>query len=437
MPDNGISSLYPQPVSPGAAVPSLLQNPGQAVGIVNNLLQLQQRQQELNARNAIGSAVQGAIGPDGTIDVPAAMTAIKNNPNAADGAPDAVSQLFTQRGQMIANGTAQFEQSAKQNRFVLDAIGSLADNPNLNVNDVRNSVVTAARNTNIPTPILAGWLNGLPQDPKKLRQYMVTLRNMAQGSSELSTPTGMGTTDTGAPIVGSRGQFNYGAASGNPQGGIVAAPPPGFAERQTGFAQMDTGLAKQLSDAAEGSQGRRALLGNLEDTLSQFTSGPGADWTKVAKAFINRNVPLPQGWQFDPKSIASQEEFSKQAAQLAQQRAIGGTGTDAKFASAFETNPNDTLSQLGNKGIIRLLKGNEDAIQTKNAAWLNASRLNPNLSYRMFSQYFNSQFDPRVFQFKYMSKAERNEYVGKMDQNDFQRLMTDIGAARRQGWVNY
>lgn len=434
MPDNGVSNLYPQPPSQQQNTNPLLSNPLAAVGVLNNLMQLQQRQQELNARNAIGRATQNAITPSGDFDPSAAMSAVKSDPNAAFGAPDAVSTLLQQRQLQIANGTQQFEQYAKQNRFVADSIGSIADDPHLNANTVRNVVTTAARNTNIPSGILAGWLNGLPTNPKQLRGYMQTLRNMVQGSSETATPTDVvGYTQEGAPIHGTRGQFGYNAAGG------IAAPPPGFGERQTGFAQMDTALAKNLADAAEGSQGRRAILGNLEDALDKFTSGPGADYSKVAKSFINRNIPLPAGWQFDPKSIASQEEFLKQSQTLAQQQfaAIGGTGTDAKFASAFETNPNDTLSQLGNKGIIKLLKGNEDALQAKNSAWLNASGLNPNLSYRQFSAYFNSQFDPRVFQFKYMSKAERNEYVGKMDQNDFQRLMTDIGAARRQGWVNY
>jgi hypothetical protein len=437
MPDNGVSSLYPQPPSQQQNTNSLLSNPLAATGILNNLLQLQQRQQELNARNAIGSAVQDAISPSGDYDPSAAMSAVKNNPAAAYGAPDAVTQLLQHRQLQIANGRQQFELAAGQNKFVTDTIGSLADDPNLDINSVRNATVTAARNSGVPSGILAGWLNSLPTNPKQLRSYMVNLRNMTRGASEAGQPSNqpIGYTGQGAPVYGTQGQYGYGATG---QGGIIA-PPPGFGERQTGYAQMDSALAKNLADAAEGSQGRRAILGNLEDALDKFTSGPGADYSKVAKSFINRNIPLPAGWQFDPKSIASQEEFVKQAQTLAQQQfaAIGGTGTDAKFASAFETNPNDTLSQLGNKGIIKLLKGNEDALQAKNSAWLNASGLNPNLSYRQFSSYFNSQFDPRVFQFKYMNKTERNEYVSKMNPDDFNRLMTDIAAARRQSWINY
>jgi hypothetical protein len=219
------------------------------------------------------------------------------------------------------------------------------------------------------------------------------------------------------------------------------APPPGFAERQAGGAALDTKLAGNLADAAEGSPARIGILGNLSDNIDKFAAGPGADWTKVAKSFVNRNVPLPAGWQFDPKSIGAQEEFNKQAMQLAQSQfqTIGGTGTDSKFASAFETSPNDALSALGNKGIIRLLKGNEDALQAKNSAWLQTANANPNASYRQFSQQFNSNFDPRVFQFKYLNPAERQEYFSKLDvqSGEQQKFLRDLAFARKNGWINF
>ena len=185
---------------------------------------------------------------------------------------------------------------------------------------------------------------------------------------------------------------------------------------------------------------RKGMLGNLEEDLSKFTAGPGADWTKVAKSWVNRNVPLPNGWQFDPKSIASQEQFNKQAAMLAQQQfqAIGGTGTDAKFDSAFTTSPNETLSQLGNKGIIRLLKGNEDAIQAKNKAWQNWKRSgNGADTYQDFSEQFNDHFDPRAFQFKYIPQAERQSYVDNMDPQERAHFLHDLTFARKNKWIQF
>lgn len=196
----------------------------------------------------------------------------------------------------------------------------------------------------------------------------------------------------------------------------------------------------ELTKAADGTNTRLAMLGNLEHDLGKFTAGPGADWTRVGKAWVNRNIPLPPGWQFDPKSIASQEEFNKQAAMLAQAQfqAIGGTGTDSKFDSAFKTSPNETLSQLGNKGIIRLLKGNEDAIRAKNEAWLRwLEEGNPENSYQRFSYRFNQHFDPRVFQFRYLSPKERQDYVNGLDADEQGDFLRNLTYATKEGWVKY
>ena len=201
MPD--ISGLFPQPPQQQQQQNSLLSNPMNAVGILNNIMELQKRQQELSSKNAIGRATQGAIGPTGDYDPSAAMAAVKNDPNAAYGAPDAVTQMLQQRQQQIQNGKSQFELAAGQNKFVTDQIGALADDPNLNINTVRNHITTAARNTNIPPEILTGWLNGLPKDPKRLRQYMVGLRNMTMGASETGKPQEVvGYGPDGRPIAG-------------------------------------------------------------------------------------------------------------------------------------------------------------------------------------------------------------------------------------------
>ncbi len=221
---------------------------------------------------------------------------------------------------------------------------------------------------------------------------------------------------------------------------------PGYVESAKSIAEAGAMQANSLSQANDSSMTRKAMLGNLEDDLSRFTAGGGADWTRVAKNWANRNFSgaMPESWtapggMLDPKSVASQEQFNKQAAMLAQQQfgAIGGTGTDAKFNSAFTTSPNETLSQLGNKGIIQLLKGNEDAIQAKNKAWNVWRKENGPDTYADFSQDFNDKFDPRAFQFKYMTKTERNDYMKGMEPEERERFVHDLAHAHKQGWVKF
>lgn len=295
--------------------------------------------------------------------------------------------------------------------------------------------------------VMAGHVDSLLRLKGKDRaRAIAVLQGTALGPGGVSERVAGPPTDAGAPTMRSKGATILeeaappaaAAGSGSSRGTAVGLP-PGVARRQEGAAETDVQLAGALSHEAEGSQQRRALLGNLIDLSGKFEPGPGASESKYAKAFINRNIPLPEGWKFDTKSIADQEEFAKQAAQFAQKQfdTIGGTGTDAKFNSAFTTSPGETMSRLGIKGVSSLLMGNEDAIQAKNKAWLDASAANPNLSYRRFSQDFQSHYDPRVFQFKYLSGKERQDYFAKMEPQDQARLLHDMTYARKQGWVSY
>lgn len=258
-----------------------------------------------------------------------------------------------------------------------------------------------------------------------------------------AVPGGGAVGPTGAPIIPEAPPAPVG---GTPQpSGPAATLPPGYMEAAHGEAQAAASGANSLLAANDTSMARKAILGNLEDELQHFTSGPGADWSRVAKSFINRNFPVPPSWQaaggvLDLKSIASQEEFNKQAAMLAQSQfqAIGGTGTDAKFNSAFTTSPNEYLSKMGNEEIIDLLKGNEDAIQVKNAEWQRwLAEGNGPQTYPQFSAEFNSHFDPRTFQFQYVAPKDRQAYIDRMDKPERQRFLYDLTYAMKHNWVNF
>lgn len=220
-----------------------------------------------------------------------------------------------------------------------------------------------------------------------------------------------------------------------PAGGIPAAPPLGAPEAA---AVTGTESAKQginLQQAADQVPLMKGTLDNLDAALNQFTSGPGQDWKRVAKTFVNAN--FPEGLGFDPKSISSQEEFNKQAAQLAQQQfqALGGTGTDAKLDSAMHTSPNEALSKMGNKNIIALLKGNADAISAKNEAWQGWQQAHGPESYGQFSTAFNKVYDPRVFQFQYMKPDQRKEVLDSMSKGERNKFMQSTQFALQNNWI--
>lgn len=219
---------------------------------------------------------------------------------------------------------------------------------------------------------------------------------------------------------------------------------PGYTEAQTKIAGAGAEAAVTLTNAAANANRSKALLGNLEDDLTKFTSGRGSDYEKAAKNFINRNLPVPDAWKkagaiLDEKSIASQEQFAKTAQMIAQSQfaTLGGTGTDAKLDSAVSTSPNELLSQLGNKGIIRLLKGNEDAIIAQNKAWQKWKDKNGPDTYDKFQAEFQENYDPRAFQFQYQTPRERQEYIQKMDPEDRPAFLRNLTYARKEGWIRF
>lgn len=223
-------------------------------------------------------------------------------------------------------------------------------------------------------------------------------------------------------------------------GAPAAGLRPGVAAAATSTAENSAKLGNNLVTAANEVPQTKAVLANLEKSLDQFTSGPGADWSRVAKAAAGS--VLPESWQkpgslLDPKKIASQEEFNKQAYNLAQTQfqALGGTGTDAKLDSTMHTSPNELISKEGNKGILGMLKGNADALAIKAKEWNKWKKLNGEDSYSDFSDDFSQHFNPRVFQFQYIPKADKGAWYKSMQPDERRQFEDDLKYADSKKWV--
>jgi len=134
---------------------------------------------------------------------------------------------------------------------------------------------------------------------------------------------------------------------------------------------------------------------------------------------------------------AAQNEFEKMAQQLAQSQfqQLGGTGANFQLESTISTSPNSALSKLGNKGIISLLQGNEDAIQTKSRAWQQFKEQTGTQDYGKFSTEFNRHFDPRLFQFQYLTKDEQQKLIAGMSSAQKNKLHQDALYSKQQGWI--
>lgn len=227
--------------------------------------------------------------------------------------------------------------------------------------------------------------------------------------------------------------------TGGTGGQAITGAPIGAPEAEAATAKTSADMAGRLTQAAAGAPTRTGMLNNLEDDLKKFDSGPLAGYSLQAKRLVNDAVtrtglPVPQ---WDPQSVAAQENFNKQATQLAQQQfsALGGTGTDQQLGSAFKANPNDALSPMGNKQIVSLLKGNEDAIRTMNTEWQKWKAKNGSNTFDRFQENFNNNFSPRAFQFARMNKPDREEMLKGMQPNERAALGTALKNAEDRGWI--
>ncbi|ACS41683.1 hypothetical protein [Methylorubrum extorquens] len=417
-------------------------------------LQEQEIQREtlnrLRSEQAAGQAYQQAVGPDGQVDVNKLGGIIAKDPNAAYSASQALRDATSLRGGQIGNQQAGTDLGITRQNQISNGLAGLNSKPDLSEQDalgyldqqVKAGVIPAEQGQQI-----AGEIKAIGGDRRRLREYVFNHYATVVGPAA-SAPTAVGVTSSGAPLVGTQGGLVRAttASTQNPAGvggraaptGIQVGLAPGDAEARSATAKASADQGIKLQTQAEGIPTRKGMLANLEDAIDHFKPGKGAEWENVAKNFANRNI-LPTAFQFDPKSIASQEEFNKQATQLAQQQfqALGGTGTDSQLSSAFKSNPNSELSKMGNKQIIQLLKGNEDALAAKNAEWQKWQRQYGPNDYGAFQEAFNKTYNPRVYQAQYMTPEQIQDMRKNMSEKDQAQFLKDYVALKRQGYITF
>lgn len=252
-------------------------------------------------------------------------------------------------------------------------------------------------------------------------------RNSAPGAPGQGVPPGAAPAGSGSAVPSLGGSIPVIAS------GVAPQVQTGLTQTAAAASDAATGLSRSALDAPN----RKAIIANLENTIEKFEPGSKADWALEMKKFANRNV-LPKSMQFDPEAIASQEEFIKQATVLAQQQfaTLGGTGSNEQFGSAFKSNPNELMSKMGIKGVLQVLKGNEDATQKMHEMWQQevAGGRNPSEFFRWRSD-INKHFNPRVFQAEYMTSDERKKLLAGLSDTEKKKFASDIRWARDNGWI--
>ena len=434
-------------------------------------------QQQFQTNKAVSNIYKQAIAPDGTLDQGKLRNLLATDPEASYGLPQAYQASQEAQQRNIQNNTSQLANQQKHIEMTTGYLSQLMAKPHITDGDLIGVLSDAHIKGALTTDEMVQLYKLAPRDQRgDINQ--TAMREMLQHMNmQLMSPQERLNATQPAPVMVNNGQkqipmrfpqmgapseagpgvqmelpvgtqrYNpatqqmefVGPSSGgnNPGGGgMAAAPPLGAAEAASVDAQAGANQGVALQSRSDQVPTNKALLGNLGSALDNFTPGPGQDWKSVAAKFANANSPF--GNIFDPKKIASQEEFTKQATQLAQSQfqQLGGTGANAQLESAMHTSPNTELSKMGNRGIIALLKGNEDAIAVKNQAWQDYKAQHGPQSYGQFSTQFNKSYDPRVFQGQYLAPGERQKMIEGMNKDEKKTFVSSLRTALANGWIN-
>ena len=418
------SGDIPAPQYPQAqpAPPSLAtMNPLQVLDLANGVQNFQNNQQTIQARQATGEAFQGALNDDGSLDMGKLATALRDNPAAAYTMPETTQKMLTQ-------GSGQFDLDAARNKFVVDAVGATANDPNLTADKVTSLGVTLARNLKIPAPMINNWLDDMPKDQKGMRQKLIQMRNIATGSANASTPTPTGITPEGAGITAPRDVYNYSTAGG----GIASGLAPGEKE----LSESAAGRAANLQGTASTSPQYHADLENLREDSAVMGNlgGPTQDVEKKLNQLSTRIAGF--GITMTPDQLRASESFDKIASNIALNQAKMLGGTDSTRTMTVGATPNSGMSRYGRDGVIDLLQGNQDSVDAAREAWLDAKSKGASAgSHDLFMSKLNKVLDPRVFQFNRLTPENKQKFLSQMPPQDIPAFEAKYKASVARGWV--
>jgi hypothetical protein len=432
MPDS-LTSLYPAPPPPVAAPTNGLgqMTPSGVVGLVNGINQSRLFQQEYDARKGVADAYRDSTDPStGVIDQQGLAARLARS---GFGAGEALHQG-------AVNAATQFDLQAKRTQYLRDSIGAIADKPNPTKADLVSLGVSIHRNVpSLPEEAIQSFIDNAPENPRELKKYLVTQRNLAVGSAGLM-PGVPGTVNprTGvAPLV-SQGQANYqtaGVGEGQPAGRVTALP--------VGSASAMEDASKAYGAAIEGA-GRYAQRVNplrqaipIVEGMKETDIGPTSEkWNNFKSSLQSLGAGPLLG--IDPTKIASYNEAKKYLSQYAlQASSVLGPKTNDGLASAVSANPNMTMDKLSVSQLSKAALGMERMQQTgirEFQALVNAGKASPG-DFNKFMLEFSSEQDPRGFVYDLLPAQEQKQMLEGLSPLQKSRIADSMLLAKKWGTI--
>lgn len=381
-------------------------------------LGLTKAQMEVSAQELGNGAMVGqGILANGTKD-PAALT--------KEGITTAINDNLVKTGliktpdalQHVKDFTAQLTDDPQQN-------GKLVQQWINQSTDITKALGTVTQ-TDVGPNILQQRINPATGEP-------VTTGVIGKGlsPSEANTPAYVFTDENGQQHIVTKQEAADAAKTGKPHaGGIVSGMKVGTPELAGQGVQFETGL----THAAQAWGDVHGQLSNFRTLVDQIASGPKAGSLKTIGQIATQFGLAPPSAKND---TAAMEEAGKLAYQIAQRQfqQLGGTGTDSKLDSAMHTSPSEFLTREGNRRIIPLLQGNNDALKAQAEAYQTWKASHGPQEFSKFVTQWNQHYDPRVFQAAYMAPAEVAALKKGMGKDERQNFDAFSAFAKSKGWL--
>ena len=312
MPDP--SGLYPAP--PNLQPQGILAgNPLQSALMLQGLQRGNIDIQNLRSQQAVGGAFQSAINPDGTFNPNAALTNVRNDPNAAFAAPGAISTALGQQGNILDNrmrevniATGQLSLGVANNHALNDIVAPLATLPKIGDEDVLNKKAQLVAAGVDPKTVAAANLRTVAKAAQAAK--LAAAQNM--GSAAANTPT--------PQINATGGGENVPLATTVGQG----ARPTSLSPQQTADVNEYTGDQTKSANLGAGLRPLQNALPLIEKLNDVTNFGPGSkQFTKLKAALVNTGVISP-----DTTDAAVRQEAGKYLLQNVTQAAGAGRSDD-------------------------------------------------------------------------------------------------------------
>jgi hypothetical protein len=399
-----ISALYPQP-SNNAPQGILAGNPLATAG---QLMQLQQMQ----GQRATGSALLGAMNPDGTFDAGRAVTAAQANPNAAWNGAQFSKDVLANKASDINNSMLGVQREVLGNNAVAGYLSGWYGK-NIGPNEaatIRANVVKLGGNPTVWGPL---------SDPGSIKSAVKTATVAAAGANTAISPTTTAPTSDLAPTVAS----NAGVVQNGDGGPRVVGAGAQQTADQTEYNADQTRSAQTLAGART-LQSALPLITKLGDT--QF--GPTSpEFTKAKATLAALGVIDP-----NTSDAAVRQEVGKYLLRYASGAQAAGR-SDQALSASMGSNPNpDTMMKPAVLGVLK----NQIGMDRMDAALPLAAGGAP--GYKAFKSGYYQNLDPRAFSFDLMSKDEQaalQKSLGSKDSPAYKKFVQSYNVAKQTGML--